>query len=144
MYRPKANKMIKRNTRINAKNWSGPIGRRVAVLGILLTVVFSGICLLAPARAFAAGPQVDICGGASRCNTFVETYINPVIIFLTVVVGVAAVISIIMAGIQYASSADDPGTVTKAKSRIFQTVIGLVAYIFFLAFFNYLVPGGFF
>lgn len=109
-----------------------------------MVVALSFAFLFAPLTASAAGPSIDVCGGAGKCNSFINTYINPVIVFLTVVVGIAAVISIIMAGIQYASSADDPGTVSKAKSRIFNTVIGLVAYIFLLAFFNYLVPGGFF
>jgi hypothetical protein len=57
-------------------------------------------------------------------------------------VGVLAVISVVVAGIQYSSSADDPATVTKAKQRIFNTVVGLIAYIFLFAFINYLVPGG--
>lgn len=117
--------------------------RRIAIAALVLG--------LATAIAFPAdvlaGTTVDVCGGgsgAAACNTFVENYINPVIILLTSLVGIAAVISIIMAGIQYSSSADDPGVVTKAKTRILNTVIGLVAYIFLLAFFNYLVPGGIF
>lgn len=92
-----------------------------------------------------SGGQDSVCGeSGTRCTTFVEKYINPFIYLLSGLVGVLAVISIIMAGIQYASSADDPGVVTKAKQRMFNTVIGLVAYIFLYAFFDYLVPGGFF
>ena len=138
--------MAKRNNDAKTKNrpalWRG----KAAVLVVGLVVALTAVCLLSPAQAFAApNPgEVDVCGAAAECNTFVEKYLNPVIIFLTAVVGIAAVVSIIMAGIQYASSADDPGTVSKAKTRIFNTVIGLVAYIFLLAFFNYLVPGGFF
>lgn len=90
---------------------------------------------------------MDVCGtgdGAEACNSFIAKYVNPAVIALTALVGIAAVASIIVAGIQYASSADDSGAVTKAKQRIFNTILGLVAYIFLLAFLNYLVPGGFF
>jgi len=93
-----------------------------------------------PASASAA--TVDVCNGGASCNKFIDTYINPTIIALTAMVGIGAVISIVIAGIQYSSSADDPSAVTKAKTRIFNTIIGLVAYVFLLAFLNYLVPGG--
>lgn len=139
--------MAKKNNDAKTKNRPALRLGKAAVLVIGLVVALSAVCLLSPEQAFAGPPnagEVDVCDGAAECNAFVEKYLNPVIVFLTAVVGIAAVISIIMAGIQYASSADDPGTVSKAKSRIFSTVIGLVAYIFFLAFFNYLVPGGFF
>jgi hypothetical protein len=102
--------------------------------------------LAAPNAAYAA--SANICGATSKadssCNLFLKNYINPIIMLLTALVGVIAVISIIVAGIQYASSADDPGAVTKAKQRIFNTILGLLAYIFLFAFLNYLVPGGIF
>ena len=91
----------------------------------------------------SAGNTVDVCGaGSDNCNKFINDFVNPAILVLTALVGIAAIISIIYAGIQYASSADDPSAVSKAKQRIFNTVIGLVAYIFLFAFLNYLVPGG--
>lgn len=99
--------------------------------------------LFLPANASAA--PADVCGPSStNCNKFITEFVNPAIIVLTALVGIAAIISIIYAGIQYASSADDPGAVSKAKQRIFNTIIGLVAYIFLFAFLNYLVPGGIF
>jgi hypothetical protein len=87
----------------------------------------------------------DACGTAgSRCTSFINKYVNPFIVLLSALVGVIAVISIILAGIQYSASADDPAMVSKAKQRIFNTLIGLVAYIFLFAFLNYLIPGGIF
>jgi hypothetical protein len=109
---------------------------------LLLAIAIALSVVLWPAGV-SAGGTVDICGpNASECNEFVETYINPAILVLSALVGVAAVISIIIAGIQYSGSADDPGVVSKAKQRIFNTILGIVAYIFFFAFINYLVPGG--
>jgi len=121
--------------------------RRFALIALSLTVLATGACLLQPAVAHAGPPNstTDICGNgpdAAKCDNFVNKYINPAIVLLSAIIGVAAVINIIMAGIQYASSADDPGAVSKAKQRIFNTVVGLVAYAFLFAFLNYLVPGG--
>ncbi len=117
-------------------------------LALVAVAVVSLLCLLLPATALAVnGQQVDVCGtssGAANCNVFIEKYINPLVLVLTTLVGIAAVLSIIIAGIQYSASADDPGTVTKAKQRIFNTIIGLVTYIFLLALFNWLIPGGIF
>jgi hypothetical protein len=137
----------------NIKKWF-VIGSSALLMAIgVLTV-------LQPAHAWAVMPNEggdgtggtgapsasdqDVCGNGEACNKFIDTYINPAIRLLTALVGIVAVISIIMAGIQYSSSADDPATVSKAKHRILNTVIGLVAYIFLLAFINYLIPGGFF
>lgn len=127
------------------------VGKRLSAYAGAAMVL---LMLLAPAPAFAGGPSMDVCGNPgnansesepnSSCNKFVENYLNPAIIVLTSLVGIAAVLSIIFAGIQYSSSADDPGMVTKAKQRIFNTILGLVAYIFLLAFLNYLIPGGIF
>ena len=90
-----------------------------------------------PAVKESCDPSTQDCG-----QEFIDAYISPIILALSGLIGVFAVISLIMAGIQYAGSADDPGVVTKAKQRIFATVIGIVAYIFLFAFLNYLVPGG--
>jgi len=92
----------------------------------------------------SAGPaqEVPVCQPGDPCGSFLEKYINPFVVLFSVLVGVLAAISIVVAGIQYAMSADDPGKVTQAKTRILNTVIGLIAYIFLFAFLNYIVPGG--
>lgn len=112
------------------------------MVAICLALSFIVLPVLFPVGVNAAGGQVDVCGSGAKCNDFVENYINPAIQALTALVGIVAVISIIIAGIQYSTSADDPGAVTKAKQRIFNVVLGLVAYIFLVAFLQYLVPGG--
>jgi hypothetical protein len=123
--------------------------------------------LLSSAVVSAGSEQVEVCADPGECeavngsidctegrkpvvdpgeceavNGFIGEYINPAIKVLTALVGIVAVLSIIVAGIQYAGSADDPGVVTKAKQRIFKVVVGLVAYVFLVAFLNYLIPGG--
>jgi hypothetical protein len=111
-----------------------------------------GSCAFMLGLAFAPALAQPVYAGASDpcdsadpnnpCNKFVTNYLNPFILLLSGLVGVAAVISIVVAGIQYSSSSDDPSAISKAKKRIFETVIGLLAYAFLLAFLNYIVPGG--
>ncbi|HEY5806231.1 MAG TPA: hypothetical protein VIS56_02480 [Candidatus Saccharimonadales bacterium] len=120
-------------------SFTGRLKQRKSFNGI--TVALATVHVLLPGTVSAA--TTDVCGrGGTSCNAFVVNYVNPVILLLTGLVGVVAVISIIVAGIQYSASADDPGVVAKAKQRIFNTVIGLIGYIFLFALLNYLVPGG--
>lgn len=64
--------------------------------------------------------------------------------FLSAGVGIIIVISIIAAGIQYSSSEGNPEATQAAKTRIQNSIIGLVVYIFSFALIQYLVPGGMF
>ncbi|MGB4762541.1 MAG: hypothetical protein WBP12_04270 [Candidatus Saccharimonas sp.] len=65
-----------------------------------------------------------------------------VLTILTAVVGIAAIGTIIYAGIMYASAGDDSGMVSKAKTLIRDVVIGVVAYGLMVVALNWLVPGG--
>lgn len=113
------------------------------VFGAALTLaVFVGIAAPAPAGAsgvyFAANPT-------QACTTqdcLIDTYVNPGIKVLSAMVGVAVVISLVMAGIQYSSAAGDPSKVGAAKDRIAKTIGALIMYIFLYAFLNYIIPGG--
>lgn len=71
-----------------------------------------------------------------------QTYINPAIKVVSALVGIGVTISIIIGGIQYASSADSPQKVSAAKQRIVKAIFILLAYFFFLAFMNWIIPGG--
>jgi hypothetical protein len=57
-------------------------------------------------------------------------------------VGLAAVIMLIVAGIQYSASNGDAAGVKAAKTKIGNVLLGLVAYIFLYAFLQWLIPGG--
>jgi hypothetical protein len=74
----------------------------------------------------------------------VKKYVNPFIQLLTLVFGLIAIISIIIGGIQYATSEGDPQRVSKAKMRILWTVIAIVGYFFMYGFLQFLIPGGIF
>lgn len=118
--------------------------KRILLLVISMCLLSAAGMALTPASAYA-GPalQDSPCKAGDACESFIENYINPFVTLLTVVIGIVAAISIVVAGIQYASAGSDPGKVQKAKDRIGQTLLGLLAYIFLFALLNYFVPGGF-
>ena len=76
-----------------------------------------------------------------QCD-LVNNFINPFIKFLSALVGVAVVASIIIGGIQYSSSGGDPSKANAAKMRIRNAVIALVTFIALDAMLNFLIPGG--
>lgn len=75
------------------------------------------------------------------CNLTVK-YINPLIKALAALVGIGVTLSIVWAGIQYASSADDPQRVSAAKRRITNALLTLIGFFLFFAFMNWIIPGG--
>jgi hypothetical protein len=97
-----------------------------------------------PLSVSAVTTAQPVCSSTTdACGNFISKYINPFILLLTVLIGVFAAISIVVAGIQYSTAGDDPGAVNKAKNRIFKTVIGLLTYFFLFGLLNYIIPGGF-
>lgn len=119
---------------------------KLFIVALLAVCSMSFVGTLAMPATVSAGNSVQVCGAhtTGKCQDFVEKYINPIVTLLTVIIGVAAAISIVVAGIQYASAGSDPGKVQKAKERIGQTLLGLLAYILLFSFLNYLIPGGLF
>ena len=100
-------------------------------------------CAQCANAAGCVGQQSDPATTCSRASCdLIKTYIDPGITLLSALVGVACVISIISAGIQYTSSGGDPQKAAKAKSRIANTVVALLAYTFLMAFLEFLIPGG--
>lgn len=56
--------------------------------------------------------------------------------------GVAAIIGVVIAGILYMTARDNEAQVTKAKTRLYEIVIGLVAWALMFTVLNWLIPGG--
>lgn len=81
------------------------------------------------------------CSSANKCDLILK-YVNPFINFLAALVGLAVVISIVIGGIQYGSSAGDSAKVTAAKNRIRNSIIALLTFMFLYALLNFLIPGG--
>ena len=71
-------------------------------------------------------------------------YINPFITVLSVLVGLAVVIAIIIGGIEVLTSAADPQRVAAGRKRIIGALVALVAYFVLYAALQFLLPGGVF
>ena len=69
-------------------------------------------------------------------------YVNPTIDFLAAGVGIVAVIMVVIGGIQYTTSQDDPQKVAAAKSRIINALFALLIFAFMWSLLQWLVPGG--
>ncbi len=100
-----------------------------------------------PAAPIEEGKTPKECAETSRqhcqnedCN-LVNQYLNPFIKVLSLMVGVAVTIGIIIGGIQYAGSAGDPGKVTAAKHRIRNSIVALILFFFLYALLRFLMPG---
>ena len=79
-------------------------------------------------------------GNGTKC--LVDNYIYPLIKIVSALVGIVTVISIVIGGIQYSISGDDPSKVQAAKTRIGRSLFALLAFIFLFALLQWLVPGG--
>ena len=75
-------------------------------------------------------------------NTDISDLLNIVLVILTTGVGIAATVAFVVAGVLYMSAAGSAEQVKKAKNMIFNTVIGLLAYLLMWAFLSWLIPGG--
>ncbi|MBR5389234.1 hypothetical protein IK146_01600 [Candidatus Saccharibacteria bacterium] len=83
------------------------------------------------------GKVCDYCDGGAIYKILAEG-----IEILTILIGAFAVISIIIVGVSYITSAGNPALQTKAKRRFAEIIIGIMCYSVFFAFAEFLIPGG--
>ena len=67
-----------------------------------------------------------------------------VVNILTIGIGIAGLIGITVFGVQYLTAGGDVGKTTKAKNRMLNIVMGLVAFVLLWAGVQWLLPGGLF
>lgn len=79
-------------------------------------------------------------GGAAAFNNVLRIFV----IVLSFGIGIAAIGGLAFSAIQYAQASDNEGSVSAARERIRNIVIGLFLYGFLLAIVNWLIPGGMF
>ena len=92
--------------------------------------VFSGAC---------SGVTNNTVCNATKTDTSVSTVIRNVVNVLLYLLGAAAVIVIVIAGIMYVTSAGETANVTRAKNMLLYAVIGLVIALLAYAIVNFVI-----
>ena len=85
--------------------------------------------------------QVEINNNAGTGGAIVE-YLKAFLFVLNGLVGGIIVLVLVLAGVQYITSAGDPSRIKNAKGRVQAAMTGLVLYLLMYAILNFLIPGG--
>ena len=116
---------------------------------IALALMATGM-VAAPTLAFAEG---ETSSGYTSILTECETaeagggegiycILRIALKILTYGVGIVGVLGLVWAGILYLTSGDKEAQMQKAKTRIFEIVVGLAAYAIMWLVLDWLIPGG--
>lgn len=116
--------------------------RFITVFVLALVVLIGSGALSTALAATCNGVEIAVDVDCAAATNPIYGYLGGVIRFVAGLVGLAVVINIIIGGLQYMTSQGDPGALTKAKNRIFNAVVSLIAFIFAATIINYLIPGG--
>mgnify|MGYP001057835233 CR=1 FL=1 len=73
--------------------------------------------------------------------TDIQTLLLLIVKILFYGLGAAAVVGVVVAGIMYLTARDNEAQVTKAKTRLLEIVIGLVAWALMYTALHFLIPG---
>lgn len=123
---------------------------------ILGASIIAASSVLISSSAMAGGtcpPGSSKGDGATYTNSIAECNIkkdktlwptiNNIINVILGVLGIVAVVVIILGGVQYTTSAGDPGKVKKAKDTILYGIIGLIVALLAFAIVNFVLTGVF-
>ena len=132
--------------------WS--MKRFIISLALALTTLLGGAStMLMPQTAFACGSnEIQLSSpllSGKDCIPKDGSNGGPIMIYLVMViqyfssaVGLIIVLMIVIGGIQYITSAGDPGAIRAAKNRITNAIIALMAFFLMFAVLNFIIPGG--
>jgi len=116
-----------------------------AASAIALASVFTVSPVFAGGNCPAGSTQSSYTNSISECNiqkddSLMKT-VNQIINVILGVLGIVAVVVIILGGVQYTTSAGDPGKVKKAKDTILYGIVGLVVALLAFAIVNFVLSG---
>lgn len=85
-------------------------------------------------------------GDVDKCvkRNPISKWINFGVNLFSAIILAGASIMMVWAGLQYMNARDNPQGVQAAKEKIWNIVLGLLAYFFLYAFVQWLIPGGVF
>ena len=105
-------------------------------------VLIPSIVVSSFALSILSSKQANAVETAILPDTDIAGLLNIVLVVLTTGVGIAATVAFVAAGIMYSTAAGNAAQVQKAKTMIFNTVIGIIAYVFMWTILEWLIPGG--
>lgn len=122
------------------------------ILAIVVSLVLGVATLGSPVMATS---QIEVFGdplGADNATILkscagedgekaITCVLKLVVDIMTIGIGILGVIGISVSGIQYLTAGGSEEKTRKAKRRIFEIVIGLVAYVLIYALLSWLLPG---
>ncbi len=119
------------------------------IISITLTLATIGVVILALPQSVAAanscaGVDTSLVSCTETDETAIMYLIRQVVQVLVGGVGVLAVGAVAFGAILYASAADSPENIKKAKTIWMNTALGLITFAFMVAITNFIIPGGVF
>lgn len=79
-------------------------------------------------------------GQDSKNGAGIKCVVLLVVNIMSVLVGIVGIIGIVVVGIQYLTAGGNEEQTRKAKRRLFEIIIGIVAYVLMFALLNWLLP----
>ena len=116
----------------------------IAIATILLCI--TTVLPLCTERAYAEQKPVqttffgEVKDDGDGCSVY--SILILIVDILSIGVGIVGVVGITIVGIQYLTSGGNDQQAAKARTRMFEIVIGLVAYVLLYSAANFLLPGG--
>lgn len=110
------------------------------LLSIIVAFALAFSTFTAPVFAADTGVETAILTGCGNDSDGVGCILRLVVDIMSIGIGILGVIGITIVGIQYLTAGGDEGKTRKAKQRMFEIVIGLVAYVVIYAALRWLLP----
>ncbi len=117
---------------------------------LTIMAIISSIAIVTPAFVSGSAYADDKCvstsilGGGEVCDSgngeSILNILNTVVDFMSIGVGILAIIGITIVGIQYLTAGGNETQTTKAKRRLFEIVIGIAVYAAIYALLKWLMP----
>lgn len=120
--------------KIAKKAWS------VVMTGALVLVAFAPVMMSGltwAAEDKSEPPQTTILPNDWGIEEILKLVLNIVVYGL----GAAAVLGTVIAGVMYLTARDNEAQIARAKTRLYEVVVGLVAWALMYAVLNWLIPG---
>lgn len=113
--------------------------RATIALGLLTPVM--PVVVSTPVMADCVETNLFDCVEVDDQGSGITDLLKLIVNILLYGIGVAAVIGVVVAGILYLTARDNEAQVAKAKTRLIEVVIGLLAWAMLFTLLRWLIPG---